>query len=216
MSDPEETPHGSSNDGIQPSSEGQGRGEIVPRQDSQSHTDSHSNTSSQDTTVNASFSAGGSNVRPTELHLNPIIKEYKGQELWLRKKSLDMIEVLIESSESRKVPRHSSRRLPTEQRNSDSLAQSKPYRVRIRSALLVEFLMVIANTPSNQHQTQTKAPVIGADNGITSKVFLYPFKLFVRFEKEIRQHAEWLSQKFSTPERMPVEHEMSQKFPEYL
>ncbi|CAN9479186.1 unnamed protein product [Alternaria alternata] len=76
-------------------------------------------------------------------------------------------------------------------------AAAKPSRVRIRSARLTALLDLIAEKSCGMHRTldsrKTEELKDAAKTpGSTSVVYLYPFKLFVLFEQDIRKFAQWL------------------------
>ncbi|KAH6840498.1 hypothetical protein B0T12DRAFT_53378 [Alternaria alternata] len=76
-------------------------------------------------------------------------------------------------------------------------AAAKPSRVRIRSARLTALLDLIAEKSCGMHRTwdlrkTEKLKDAAKTPGSTSVVYLYPFKLFVLFEQDIRRFAQWL------------------------
>ncbi|CAN9446512.1 unnamed protein product [Alternaria alternata] len=78
-------------------------------------------------------------------------------------------------------------------------AAAKPSQVRVRSARLTSLLDLIAEKSCGMHRTwdlrKTKKLEDAAQNPwSTPVVYLYPFKLFVLFEQDIRDFARWLQE----------------------
>lgn len=155
----------------------------------------------------------------TETSPLPIKQEIKvlpKAEFWERSRSDNtyyLAEVLTLLPNDEDITRPLSR-LMMVQAERDLVSEAKPSRVRLRSARLTELLSLIAEKECGQNRTWDPKKTEDINDAMKtatfSVVYLYPFKLFVSFEKVIRSFAKWLHAKKPESQKHPE----FQNFPE--
>ena len=152
-------------------------------------------------------------------HLAPVIEltikildRYHFHEKPSKGNSVHLIEVLQVLPDDEETTLPYSRRMQLPFGTFPDRAAAKPSQVRIRSARLTALLDLIAEKSCGMHRIwdlrkTEKLKDAAKSPGSTSVVYLYPFKLFVLFEQDIRKFAQWLR------DERPKHQEFSQ-FPE--